>query len=48
MAVRLERLGHVDAKATMGNTHLVTEDKVRVGNEIGALLDKEFFAQNLP
>lgn len=48
MAVRQERLGHVDAKTTMGYTHLVTEDDVRVANELGALLDKEFFAQDLP
>ena len=30
MAVRQERLGHVDAKTTMGYTHLVTADDVRV------------------
>jgi integrase len=48
MAVRQERLGHVDAKTTMGYTHLVTADDVRVAGELGALLDKEFFAQDLP
>jgi integrase len=48
MAVRQERLGHVDAKTTMGYTHLVTADDVRIAGELGALLDKEFFAQDLP
>lgn len=48
MAVRQERLGHVDAETTMDYTHLVTVDDVRVANELGALLDKEFFAQDLP
>ena len=48
MAVRQERLGHVDAKTTMSYTHLVTADDVRIAGELGALLDKEFFAQDLP
>jgi integrase len=48
MAVRQERLGHVDANTTMGYTHLVTADDVRVAEELGALLDKEFLAQDLP
>jgi integrase len=48
MAVRQERLGHVDARTTMGYTHLVSADDVRVAKELGALLDKEFFAQDLP
>jgi integrase len=48
MAVRQERLGHVDARTTMGYTHLVTADDVRIAGELGALLDKEFFAQDLP
>jgi len=48
MAVRQERLGHVDARTTMGYTHLVTADDVRVAGELGALLDKGFFAQDLP
>jgi integrase len=47
MAVRQERLGHVDARTTMGYTHLVTADDVRVAGELGALLDKEFLAQDL-
>jgi hypothetical protein len=48
MAVRQERLGHVDARTTMGYTHLVTADDVRTAGELGELLDKEFFAQDLP
>lgn len=48
MAVRQERLGHVDAKTTMGYTHLVTADDVRVAEQLGALLDKKFLAQDLP
>jgi hypothetical protein len=48
MAVRQERLGRVDAKTTMDYTHLVTADDVRVAGELGALLDKGFFAQDLP
>ena len=32
----------------MGYTHLVTSDDVRVAGELGAILDKEFFAQDLP
>jgi integrase len=45
MAVRQERLGHVDARTTMGYTHLVTADDVRVAGELGAILDNEFFVQ---
>jgi hypothetical protein len=48
MAVRQERLGHVDAKTTMGYTHLVTVDDTEVAGKLGALLDKEFIAQDLP
>jgi hypothetical protein len=48
MAVRQERLGHVDARSAMENTHVVTADKVRVAGELGALLDKGIFAQDLP
>jgi integrase len=48
MAVRQERLGHVDSKTTMGYMHLVTADDVRVAGELGALLDKGFVAQDLP
>jgi integrase len=48
MAVRQERLGHVDSMTTMGYAHRVTADDVRVAGELGALLDKEFFAQDLP
>lgn len=48
MAVRQERLGHVDAWTTMGYMHLVTAGDIRVAGELGALLDKGFFAQDLP
>ena len=48
MAVRQEPLGHVDERTTMGYTHFVTADDVRVAGELGALLDKGFFAQDLP
>ena len=48
MAVRQERLGHVDLKTTMGYTHLVSADDLRVAEQLGALLNKEFFAQDLP
>lgn len=48
MAVRQERLGHVDARTTMGYTHVVTADDVRVAGELGALLDKGIVAQDLP
>jgi len=43
-----EDLGHVDARTTMGYTHLVTADDVRAAGELGAPLGKEFFAQDLP
>ena len=48
MAVRQERLGHVDEKTTMDYTHVVSADDVRVAGELGALLDKGFLAQDLP
>lgn len=47
MAVRQERLGHVDARTTMGYTHLVTADDVRVAGA-WELMDREFHAQDLP
>jgi hypothetical protein len=37
-----------DVRTTMGYTHLVTADDVRIAGELGAILEKEFFAQNLP
>jgi hypothetical protein len=36
------------AAKRLGYTHLVTADNVRIVGELGALLDKEFFAQDLP
>ena len=48
MAGRQERLRHVDAKTTMGYTHHITSDDVRVAEQLGALLDKEFLAHDLP
>ena len=48
MAVRQERFGHVDARTTMGYTHLVTADDLRIVGELGALLDKELLALDLP
>ena len=48
LAVRQERLGHVDPKTTMGYTHFVSADDLRVAEELGALLDEEFVAQDLP
>jgi hypothetical protein len=44
MIVRQERFGHVNAKATMGYTHLITSDDVRVAEQLGALLDKNGLA----
>ena len=38
----------VPASPTMGYTHVVTADDVRVGGEPGALLDKGLLAQDLP
>ena len=48
MAVRQERLGHVDSNTTMGYTHLVTADDIEAAGKLGQLLDKKFFAQDLP
>jgi len=35
-------------KPPRGYTHLVAADDVRVAEQLGALLDKKFFAQDLP
>lgn len=48
MAVRQERLGHVDSNTTMNYTHLIMADDVKVAEGLGALLEQEFFAQDLP
>jgi integrase len=48
MAVRQERLGHVDTRTTMNYTHLVTADDVQVAQDLGAVLDRGFLAQDLP
>jgi integrase len=46
MAVRQERLGHVDPYTTMGYTHLVTADDVEAARKLGEILG--FVAQVLP
>ena len=38
MRVRQERLGHVEAKTTMGYTHLVSEDDRLLSEKLGAIL----------
>ncbi|MGA3212051.1 MAG: site-specific integrase [Terriglobales bacterium] len=48
LAVRQERLGHVGSRTTMDYTHLVSADDVCAATKLGALLDKEFLAQDLP
>jgi integrase len=48
MAVRQERLGHVDSNTTMDYTHLITADDVKVAEDLSTLLEREFFAQDLP
>ena len=41
-------LGISTARPTMVYIHLVIADDVRIAGELGALLDKELFAQDLP
>jgi hypothetical protein len=48
MVARKKLPWHMDARTTMGCAHLVTVDDLRVAGELGALLDQEFFAQDLP
>ena len=48
MAARQERLGHVDCRSTMGQTHLAIADDVRAADEPAALLRKEFLALDFP
>jgi len=38
MAVRLNRLGHVEEKTTMGCTHAVSADERRIADELGRIL----------
>ena len=38
MAVRLNRLGHMESQTTMGYTHAVTSDERRIANELGRIL----------
>jgi hypothetical protein len=45
---RQKRLGHVDAKTTLAYTPLVSADDVRVAEQLGALLGKEFLTRDLP
>ncbi len=39
MAVRLNRLGHAEARTTMGYTHTVTADERKVADDLGRILD---------
>ena len=52
MAVRQERLGHVDGKTTMSYTHMVSADDVKVASELGSMLDEKlqtgFLSQTVP
>lgn len=38
MAIRLNRLGHVEAPTTMGYTHTVTADERRIAEQLGKIL----------
>jgi integrase len=38
IAVRLNRLGHCEARTTMGYTHAVTSDERRIADELGKIL----------
>jgi hypothetical protein len=38
MAVRLNRLGHAEARTTMGYTHIVTSDERKTAEELGKIL----------
>jgi len=38
LAVRLNRLGHIEAQTTMGYTHAVTADERRIADELGRIL----------
>jgi integrase len=48
MRVRQDRLGHADPKTTMGYTHAISADERNVAAQLGALLQQEFLAQDLP
>ena len=48
MKVRQNRLGHADPKTTMGYTHTISADERNVAEQLGALLQQGFLAQDLP
>jgi hypothetical protein len=47
-AVKSTRLGHVDEATTRDYTHMISDDEVRISQELRSMLDKEFVAQDLP
>lgn len=47
-AMLFTKLKYSPNTVTLGYTHLVTADDVRVARELGAVLDKGFLAQDLP
>ena len=48
VAIRQKRLGHLDSNTRLNYTHFITADDVRVAEGLGALVEQEFFAQDLP
>ena len=48
MKVRQDRLGHADPKATMLYTHSISSDERSTAQQLGALLESEFLAQDCP
>jgi integrase len=47
-ALKSTRLGHVDEATTRDYTHMISDDEVRISQELRSMLDKEFVAQDLP
>jgi integrase len=48
MKVRQDRLGHADPKTTMLYTHSISGDERSTAQQLGALLEQEFLAQDCP